>query len=112
MRVHELAKELSVTSKKVIEILKDKGIAVKGHMSSVSSDAIAAVKGILGKDELKQKSVKVKKEKKVPKEKPQKKHDKKVVKETPAKEPVSEKPKKKHDKKDVKKTPDEKQTGT
>ncbi|MEA3346768.1 MAG: translation initiation factor IF-2 [Candidatus Auribacterota bacterium] len=92
MRVHELAKELSVTSKKVIEILKDNDIAVKGHMSSVSSDAIAAVKGILGKDELKQKPDKVKKEKKVPKEKPEKKHEKKVAEETPVEKPVSEEP--------------------
>ena len=88
MRVHELAKELSVTSKKVIEILKDNGIAVKGHMSSVSADAIAVVKNILAKvtkkTPVKQPvSDKTKEEKKV----------EKVAKKTPVKQPVSDKAK-------------------
>lgn len=90
MRVHELAKELSVTSKKVIEILKDNGVVVKGHMSSVSSDAIAVVKNILAKvtkeaPVKKPVSDKVKEEKKV----------EKAAKEIPVEKPVSEETSKK-----------------
>lgn len=90
MRVHELAKELSVTSKKVIEILKVNGVVVKGHMSSVSSDAIAVVKNILAKvtkeaPVKKPVSDKVKEEKKV----------EKAAKEIPVEKPVSEETSKK-----------------
>lgn len=40
MRVHELAKQLNVPSKELVARLKDLGVDVKSHMSSVDEDAI------------------------------------------------------------------------
>ena len=49
IKVHELAKELDVSSKEVITFLNDKGMEVKSHMSSIEDDAIALVKKQFGK---------------------------------------------------------------
>ena len=49
MKIHELAKELDVSSKEVITFLNDKGMEVKSHMSSIEDDAIALVKKQFGK---------------------------------------------------------------
>ena len=38
LRVYELAKEFGLDSKKVVEVLKDKGEDVKSHLSSVDAD--------------------------------------------------------------------------
>jgi len=38
LRIYELAKEFGVDSKRVIEVLKDKGENVKSHLSSVDAD--------------------------------------------------------------------------
>jgi len=38
LRIYELAKEFGVDSKKVIEVLQDKGEDVKSHLSSVDAD--------------------------------------------------------------------------
>ena len=44
MKVHELAKELDVSSKDIISLLTDKGIEVKSHMSVLEDDAVGIVK--------------------------------------------------------------------
>ena len=40
MRVHELAKELGIDNKELIEILQKKNVEVKNHMSSLE-DSVA-----------------------------------------------------------------------
>lgn len=49
IKIHELAKELEVSSKEVITFLNDKGIEVKSHMSSIEDDAAALAKARFGK---------------------------------------------------------------
>ncbi len=49
MRVHELAKELGIESKQIIEFLNANGTAVKAAQSSVEDDAQALVRGKFGK---------------------------------------------------------------
>lgn len=44
MRVHELAKEMDKTNKEVLDVLQEKNIEVKSHMSSLSEEEIEAVK--------------------------------------------------------------------
>ncbi|SEQ35526.1 translation initiation factor IF-2 [Lachnospiraceae bacterium RM5] len=44
IRVYELAKQLGLDNKVVKEILKDNGIEVKSHMSSISDEAVEIVK--------------------------------------------------------------------
>ena len=44
IRVHEIAKEIEVTSKEVIAQLADIGVDVKGHMSSVDEETAEKVK--------------------------------------------------------------------
>ncbi len=48
MRVHELAKELKIDSKELIEHLKEMEIQVKSHMSSVAEDHVDAVRKKFG----------------------------------------------------------------
>ena len=47
MRVHELAKELKLTSKDAIEKLKSLKVDVKNHMSVLTAENIAAIKASL-----------------------------------------------------------------
>jgi translation initiation factor IF-2 len=47
MKVHELAKELEVKSSDIIEILKNKGIEVKSHMSVLEDGQVEDVKKAL-----------------------------------------------------------------
>ena len=44
MRIHELAKELNVDNKKVMEFLKEKKIEVKSHMSTLEENQEAMVR--------------------------------------------------------------------
>ncbi|MBM4148235.1 MAG: translation initiation factor IF-2 [Lentisphaerae bacterium] len=44
MRVHELAKEMGLSSKELLEKARGLGIDVKNHMSSLADDAVAALK--------------------------------------------------------------------
>ena len=44
IRVHELAKQINKDSKDIIAILKNNGIEVKSHMSSISQEAVEIVK--------------------------------------------------------------------
>ncbi len=54
-RVHELAKELNIESKEIINKLNDMGIAVKSHMSTVEDDGIERLRKIYKKEETKTK---------------------------------------------------------
>ncbi|MBR6666215.1 MAG: translation initiation factor IF-2 [Lachnospiraceae bacterium] len=49
MKVHELAKELDITSKEVLAFLQEKGIEAKAAQSSVEEDAIESVRKAFGK---------------------------------------------------------------
>ena len=44
VRVHELAKEMNKSNKEVLDLLKEKNIEVKSHMSSLSDEEIDVVK--------------------------------------------------------------------
>jgi translation initiation factor IF-2 len=47
IRVYELARELNMTNKVLIEKMSDMGIAVKSHMSSLEDETIEQIKGTL-----------------------------------------------------------------
>ena len=49
IKVHELAKELGISSKDVINVLQEKGIEAKAAQSSIEEDAIKIVKDAFGK---------------------------------------------------------------
>lgn len=50
VRVYELARDLNMTNKKLLEKIRDLGIPVKSHMTSLDDDAVARIKTeILGK---------------------------------------------------------------
>jgi len=51
MRVHELAKELNVTSRDILLLLEELGIGGKTASSSLSEEQLATVRGRLGKPE-------------------------------------------------------------
>ncbi len=44
MRVHELAKELDKSNKEVLDMLKEKGVDVKSHMSSLTDEQVQMIK--------------------------------------------------------------------
>ena len=67
MKVHELAKELNLTSKEVIERASKLGIELKSHLSSLEDGDIERIKENLGKA----KSVEIKKVKEAPKKEKQ-----------------------------------------
>ena len=48
LRVHELAKELDKTNKAVMDVLKEKQVDVKSHMSTLSEEEIDLVKKSIG----------------------------------------------------------------
>ncbi|MFC1495887.1 translation initiation factor IF-2 [Candidatus Margulisiibacteriota bacterium] len=64
IRVSALAKELGKSSKELIEILKDLGIAVKTHASSVDAEAVKVVTELLTKPKEKTKEAVEEEEKK------------------------------------------------
>ena len=49
MRVHELAKKLNRESKEIINLLKNRNIEVKNHMSTLSDEAVAIVEAAFSK---------------------------------------------------------------
>jgi len=53
-RIYELAKQLNMTNKVLLERLKDINIAVKSHMSVIDEEAVAGIKEALfqGKSEI------------------------------------------------------------
>ncbi len=48
MRIHEVAKQLNKTSKEIIAALKQNGIEVQSHMSTIDDEGIAIVKKAMG----------------------------------------------------------------
>ena len=44
MKIHEIAKELDLTSKEVLKRAEELGIVVKSHMSSVEDEQINKIK--------------------------------------------------------------------
>ena len=44
MRVHELAKELGMDNKSLLDILSRKNIEVKSHMSTLEDDVVADIR--------------------------------------------------------------------
>lgn len=65
MRIHELAKELGVPSKELVELLKKKGADVKNHMSTIDEDVAESVREELGAPPAKVKKTVPKAKKKV-----------------------------------------------
>src|ERR671931_268679 len=47
LRVHELARELGISSKEIIDRLGDLGVEVKSHASTLDADAIGKLRGAL-----------------------------------------------------------------
>ena len=56
MRVHELAKELGVSSKEILERLKVLGHATKGHMSNLEANVVTLVRAKVSKPKGKEKA--------------------------------------------------------
>jgi len=50
IRVYELAKELNISSKKLISIMEDLGIVVKNHMSTIDDDTAILIEDILNEE--------------------------------------------------------------
>lgn len=53
VKVHELAKELNISSREIINFLSEKKIEVKSHMSNLEDSSIELIKGKFGKKETK-----------------------------------------------------------
>lgn len=51
VKVHELAKELNIQSKEILQYLSEQNIEVKSHMSSIEDDVIKVVKKKFAKSE-------------------------------------------------------------
>lgn len=49
IRVHELAKELGMENKVLMDVLKKKEVDVKSHMSTLEDDVVASIRGAYGK---------------------------------------------------------------
>ena len=65
MRVYELAKELGLSSKNLIELMEKQGIKVKNHMSGVDSDTVKLLKKLAKETVKKATAAEKKKTKKV-----------------------------------------------
>ncbi|MBQ6814768.1 MAG: translation initiation factor IF-2 [Lachnospiraceae bacterium] len=93
MRIYELAKQIDKDSAEIVALLKDKGVDVKNHMSSIDDDAIDLVKSAFGgkKAEAPKKADKPAAKAESPKKEESKKADKPVAK---AEAPKKEEPKK------------------
>ncbi|MBE5963736.1 MAG: translation initiation factor IF-2 [Lachnospira sp.] len=100
MRVYELSKQLEVTSKEVINVLKENNIDVQNHMSSINDEAIAIVKKAFtkaaSKEEPKKEAPKAEPKTEVKKEAPKAETKTEVKKEAPKAESKKEEPKKSH----------------
>jgi len=55
VKVHELAKELNIQSKEILQYLSEQNIEVKSHMSSIEDDVIQVIKKKFSKEELRPK---------------------------------------------------------
>ncbi|MGM0652792.1 MAG: translation initiation factor IF-2 N-terminal domain-containing protein, partial [Bacillota bacterium] len=91
VRVYELAKELGITSKKLIEVMKDMDIEVNNHMSTLTDDEAKKVMSILtGQTDVSKPDQEVEAKKDQDAEKPDEKPDKKA--ESKKKDSGEEKP--------------------
>ena len=88
MRVHELAKELGKETKEILNILIEKGVEVKSHMSTVSEEDVAYVKSVVSGSSPKKSAEPVKEAKEEPKKEEAQKEEKKA-------DEAEQKPKKK-----------------
>ena len=96
LRIYELAKDLDISNKELVDLLKNEGIKVKSSLSSINNDQADKIKKKLkGKTTKKKPSKKTKKEEKQKKEKKTKKVTKKKKEE---KKEVQKKPKEKKQK--------------
>lgn len=75
LRVYELAKQLGVSSKKLISILEDLGITIKNHMSTIEDDTAHLIIDIVNEESGKGKSKDNKTEKVTDAKKPQDKNE-------------------------------------
>jgi len=75
LRVYELAKQLGVSSKKLISILEDLGITVKNHMSAIEDDTARLIMDIINEESGKGKSKDNKTEKVGDAQKPQNRNE-------------------------------------
>lgn len=92
IKIHELAKEIGVSSKEVLAFLQEKGIEAKVAQSSVEEDAAALARAHFGKGEKSEGAAKEKPEAEPVKEKPAKEPEKETAKEKPAEGPEKKKP--------------------
>ncbi len=83
MRVHEYAKLIDKESKEIVDVLKNKGIDVKNHMSTIDEPEIAVLDSIYRKPELKPQ------QQQQPEKKPQKRVISQIVKKDEGRKPVS-----------------------
>jgi translation initiation factor IF-2 len=63
MRVYEISKELGISNKEVLSLLKEKGITLPSHMSQLSDDALNIIKKAFEKNKAPQEAVHIKQEK-------------------------------------------------
>ena len=52
LRIYELAKQLKITSKELLELLTEMGIDAKSHMSTLDHSTIKQILNSLGESEL------------------------------------------------------------
>ncbi len=83
MRVHEYAKLIDKESKEIVDVLKNKGIDVKNHMSTIDEPEIAVLDSIYRKPEPKPQ------QQQQPEKKPQKRVISQIVKKDEGRKPVS-----------------------
>ena len=62
MKLYELAKEMEITSKELLEKAKKIGINVKSHLSSLEDEDIKILRANIGKKVLNNENTKTKKE--------------------------------------------------
>ncbi|MBO5349370.1 MAG: translation initiation factor IF-2 N-terminal domain-containing protein, partial [Clostridia bacterium] len=76
IKIHEIAKEMSLTSKEIIEKANELGISVKSHLSSIEEEQAKMIKDKLKNEQSKNSDVNNKNKKEVKKE-TKKENDKK-----------------------------------
>ncbi len=98
MRVHELAKELGKEAKEILNILIEKGVEVKSHMSTVSEEDAAYVRNMISggaKAEAKKEAAPKAEKSEAPEKTEEKKEEAKKEASPKAEEKTEDKPKKK-----------------
>ena len=91
MRVYELAKQIEKDSADIVAVLKEKGVEVKNHMSSIDEAAVELVKSAFGKAEKKEEDKPQKQEKPAVQEKKPEQKQENVQKKDASKKPEQKK---------------------